>query len=62
MQALNVQFSDPTDSEIASYFASPQPANWFTNLGTVETNDTRWQTYYAQQPIAIRQFLPTPNA
>ena len=62
MQTLNVQFSDSTGSEIVSYFASQQPTGWFTNLGEVETNDSRWQTYYSQQPTAIQQLLPAPNA
>jgi hypothetical protein len=43
---LNVQFSDSTESIIVAYFASPQSASDYANLGTVETSDARWATFY----------------
>jgi hypothetical protein len=59
---LNVQFSDATEETIISYFASPQNADNYSNLGTVTTADSRWATYYATLPVTMAEFFPAPTA
>jgi len=62
MDTLNVQFIDTTQATICSYFASPQSPDDFPNLGTVETSDARWITYYDQQGAQLQQYLPAPTS
>lgn len=57
---VNVRFSDETDEVIVSYFAGPQDPSVFPNLGTVDTSDARWKSYYEAQPAALQACFPTP--
>jgi hypothetical protein len=59
---LNVQFSDSSDATVISYFASPQDPTQYPNLGTVETSDARWVTFYdAIGGAALGLPAPTSN-
>lgn len=61
MIAINVQFSDSSQTEIVSYFGSPQAATAFSNMGVVESNDARWATFYSSVNGAGLG-LPAPTA
>lgn len=61
MTILNVQFSDSTETRIVSYFASPQIDSVFANLGTVDTSDPRWLTFYDALPAGVGLGIPAPD-
>jgi hypothetical protein len=44
--AINVQFSDSSQTEVVSYFESPQDTSTFPNTGIVESDDARWAAFY----------------
>ncbi|WP_322092908.1 hypothetical protein [Paraburkholderia bannensis] len=54
-----MQFSVVTVETIIADFAGPQDDTVYPNLGTVETNDAKWATFYAAAGAA-QQFLPAP--
>lgn len=56
-----VQFSDSTDTKIAGFFASPQDPSAYENLGTVETSDASWATFYNSLPSYAQEGLPAPG-
>lgn len=58
---LNVQFSDDTEKQIVSWFASPQDPTVYPHQGEVTTGDARWHAYYDAQPPMIQALLPTPT-
>lgn len=58
---LNVQFSDNAEETIIGYFASPQDPTVWPNMGTVETTDARWKTYYDAQSDISKMYLPAPD-
>lgn len=58
---VNIQFSDSTEQVIVSYFAGPQDPDVFQNLGTVDTSDARWKTYYDSQPAPLQSCFPAPT-
>lgn len=45
MTALNVLFSDDTNSMVVGYFVSPPNTTDYTNLGTVADSDPKWAAY-----------------
>lgn len=59
--ALNVQFSDATGSTVVAYFASPQDAGDYQNLGLIDQSDARWATFY-EKVSEIGISLPPPIA
>lgn len=58
---LNVQFADSSESTIDAYFASPQDPSAYANLGTVDTSDPRWASFYEAVGGAIAG-LPAPTS
>jgi hypothetical protein len=60
MAAINVQFSDSMGQKIVAYFSSPQDPSAYHNLGTVDTSDERWASFYAILGGA-ESGLPTPD-
>jgi len=60
-QTLNVQFSDSTESVVASYFGSPQDPKAFPNQGELVSSDARWKTFYGQMTAAGVIGLPEPS-
>lgn len=58
---IYVQFSDSTDTSILSSFGGPQDPDVYANLGTVDSSDPRWLTYYDLFPASAQQYLPTPT-
>lgn len=60
MVMVNVQFSDSTKATIVAYFASPQDASAYPNLGTIGTDDPRWDTFY-QEVNGLASKLPAPD-
>ncbi len=61
MTTLNVQFSDASEEIIVSYFGSPQDPAVYQNLGTVDTSDPRWKTYFDAQADWVKPYLPAPT-
>jgi hypothetical protein len=62
MTALNVQFSDSTQATIIAYFSSPQDPSEYANLGTVDTSDARWKTFYNSLGPIEQEGLPAPTS
>jgi hypothetical protein len=60
MTVLNVQFTDSAQATIETYFSSPQVDG--SNMGTVESNDARWLTFYALFPAMAQAVLPAPGS
>ncbi|HTJ88865.1 MAG TPA: hypothetical protein VL356_01615 [Acidocella sp.] len=58
---MYVQFTDATETTIASVFSTPQPATW-PNQGTVTASDARWAAYYATLPASVQATLTPPTA
>jgi hypothetical protein len=58
MTTINVQFADSTEQVIVSYFAGPQSAASFSNLGTVDTSDARYSTYFNSLNPMAQAWLP----
>ncbi|MFP3652308.1 MULTISPECIES: hypothetical protein [Burkholderia] len=52
MTTINVQFSDSTESEVVAYFASPQDPEAYQHLGTIDTSDARWASFYQNAGVA----------
>lgn len=46
MVAINVQFSDSSETTVVAYFGAPQSESNYPNLGTVGTSDARWSAFY----------------
>lgn len=61
MTAINVQFSDASESTIVSYFACAQDPKVLPNVGQVQANDVRWKVFYDSQPPATQPDLPAPR-
>lgn len=61
MTTIYVQFSDDTATTIISCFSCPQDPEVWPNQGAVESNDSRWKTYYDAQSSFIQGFLPTSD-
>jgi hypothetical protein len=61
MTTMNVQFSDSTDQTIIAAFAVAQDPAYYTNLGTVDTSDPRWKTYYDSLPEFAQAGWPAPD-
>jgi hypothetical protein len=57
---MYVQFTDSTETAIASVFSAPQPATWL-NQGTVAASDARWAAYYATLPASVQATLMPPT-
>jgi hypothetical protein len=57
---MYVQFTDSTETVIASVFSVPQPAAW-PNQGTVAASDARWAAYYATLPASVQATLTPPT-
>lgn len=62
MSLQNVQFSDSTEKTVIAWFLSPQDALLYPNMGTLDTSDERWATYYNGQPGWMQAMLPPPGA
>ena len=60
--SINVQFTDATQATITSYFAAPQSAESYANLGTVEPSDARWAKYYDAQCSYVQAGMPAPTS
>lgn len=58
---IYVQFSDAGETEIISYFGGPQDDSVYLNQGFIETDDTRWKTYYDSFPPNMQDSLPPPT-
>jgi hypothetical protein len=58
---INVQFSDDTETTVVSYFAGPQNAVEWANLGVVDTSDARYKSFYDSMPSAAQQGMPSPS-
>lgn len=56
-----VQFQDSTEQVIVSYFGSPQDPAYYPNLGTVDTSDPRWRTFYELFPSWMSAGMPPPD-
>jgi hypothetical protein len=61
MATVIVQFSDSTQKNIVSYFASPQDSLVWQNLGEVDTSDTRWVAFYDAACTYVQKNLPSPE-
>lgn len=61
MAKINVQFTDATETVISAYFNGPQNEEAYANLGTVDTSDKRWATFFAVVGGA-ECGLPAPTA
>jgi hypothetical protein len=61
MTLLYVQFLNGKDEEIISYFAGPQPAEYWPNQGTIHSSDPQWSTYFYAQPPFLQTMLPAPT-
>lgn len=46
MATVYVQFSDSTETAIITAFDGPQDSDIYANLGTVDTSDTSWKSFY----------------
>lgn len=57
---INVQFSDSTEATIVSYFCCPQDPEAHPNLGTVDTTDARYATFYQSLASGSQFGLPVP--
>lgn len=60
MQTLNIQFGDESKTAIVSYFGAPQDPEFWANLGTVDSSDARWKTFYDSQSDEFKIGLPLP--
>lgn len=60
MTTLNVQFADNAEAIIISYFGAPQNSSVYENVGTVDTSDAKWKTYFESQPVWAQPYLPAP--
>ncbi|MET3654103.1 hypothetical protein ABIC75_003841 [Dyella japonica] len=58
---VNVQFADATNSVVITYFASPQDAGAYENLGTVATSDPQWASFYNSFAPNSQRNLPSPG-
>jgi hypothetical protein len=61
MTTFNVQFADSTEQTVTAYFSSPQDAATYENLGTLDSSDVRWKTYYASLSGMLQIGLPAPT-
>jgi hypothetical protein len=59
-KTINVQFTDSAQTTVCSYFASPQPE--FPNMGTVQSDDSRWADFYEALPPMEQSLFPTPGS
>lgn len=62
MTTINVQFTDSTKTAIQTAFASPQDADVYENLGTVDSGDAVYSTWYQSLPLNVQGFWPKPEA
>lgn len=61
MTNLFVQFTDESETAIATIFSCPQNATEFPNQGQIVTSDSRYAAYYAALPSSIAARLPSPG-
>lgn len=61
MTTIFVQFTDESDTVIQNSFASSQDGTGTPNLGTVESSDPRWKTFYDMFPVWSRAGLVAPD-
>lgn len=60
--SLSVQFSDSTDTAIQTYFTANPDPSMYPNLGTVNSNDARWKSFYDLFAAAgMASGLPVPG-
>ncbi|SPA44825.1 conserved hypothetical protein [Cupriavidus taiwanensis] len=57
---MHVQFETSEETRIISYFASPQDAEVWPNIGEVQQDDVRWAAFYDAQPESALTMLPPP--
>lgn len=62
MALLNVQFSGPDEKTVISYFGDPQSASVYANMGTVDSSDARWRSFYAAMSDAQNIGLRAPTS
>jgi hypothetical protein len=60
MMLMYVQFTDATETVIASVFSALQ-STACPNQGTVTANDARWAAYYATLPGSMQGALMLPT-
>ena len=61
MSAINVQFSDSTETVIVACFAVPQQASGWPNQSSIDTSDARWASFYNSQPSSVQPSLAAPG-
>lgn len=60
MSDIYVQFSDSSESKIASIFCCPQDPTIWENQGAVDASDSRYVTYYDSLPDSVKALVPHP--
>lgn len=61
MATVFVEFSDSTEQTILAAFAVQQPGSAYANLGSLDSSDPRWKTYYSALPVSAQISLPQPG-
>lgn len=59
---VNVQFSDSSETTIASFFGCQQPAEAYPNQAQIQSTDPRWAAFYVAQPGDAQAALPSPGS
>ena len=62
MQTIYVQFSDESESTVASYFAGPQDPEDHPHQGELAASEPRWASFYNEMPAIMKGSLPAPTA
>lgn len=62
MTDIYVQFSDAQSATIESYFSCPQDPSVYPNLGTIQSTDPRWKTFYDSMESMAQSCLPGPGS
>lgn len=58
MTTIYVEFTDSTESAIASVFSSQQDPKYYANQGTVDETDARYKAFYESLPAFAQEGFP----
>lgn len=58
---IYVQFSDASDETIINAWSEPQDPTVWENQGTVQSDDARYATFYADLMPGFARFYVTPS-